>query len=59
MWVDGSYLQDPFRNYPNGVADAWPCSFVPPSIARKYDFEVPEYKGIDQVVEVTSTGEKL
>ncbi|KAG5663317.1 hypothetical protein KAF25_001253 [Fusarium avenaceum] len=26
--------------------------FVTPSMAKKFDFEVPEYKGIDQVVEV-------
>lgn len=33
--------------------------FVPPSVAKKYDFEVPEYAGIDQIVEVSSTGQKL
>ncbi|KAM0426240.1 hypothetical protein ACHAPT_008591 [Fusarium lateritium] len=33
--------------------------FVTPAIASKYDFEVPEYKGIDQVVEVETTGQKL
>jgi len=26
--------------------------FVAPAIAKKYDFEVPEYQGIDQFVEV-------
>lgn len=26
--------------------------FVSPSIAKKYDFEVPKYEGTDQVVEV-------
>lgn len=30
-----------------------------PAIAKKYDFEVPEYQGIDQVVEVGSNGQKL
>ncbi|KAI0848512.1 YjeF N-terminal domain-like protein [Daldinia vernicosa] len=33
--------------------------FVSPAIARKYDFEVPEYPGIDQIVEVGTGGEKL
>ncbi|QGI60808.1 hypothetical protein CEK26_004779 [Fusarium fujikuroi] len=33
--------------------------FVTPSIAKKYDFEVPEYKGVDQVVEVEVAGQKL
>ncbi|KAK7418657.1 hypothetical protein QQX98_003847 [Neonectria punicea] len=33
--------------------------FVSPSIAKKYDLEVPEYVGVDQVVEVGSTGQKL
>ncbi|KAI9904197.1 hypothetical protein N3K66_000726 [Trichothecium roseum] len=33
--------------------------FVPPSIAKKYDFQVPQYEGIDQIVEVSSNGQKL
>jgi len=33
--------------------------FVPPSIARKYDFEVPKYEGIDQIVEVSPVDQKL
>ncbi|CAM1506330.1 Fc.00g059710.m01.CDS01 [Cosmosporella sp. VM-42] len=33
--------------------------FVSPSIAEKYNIEVPEYEGIDQVVEVGKAGEKL
>ncbi|KAI8723844.1 NAD(P)H-hydrate epimerase [Fusarium sp. LHS14.1] len=33
--------------------------FVTPAIASKYGFEVPEYKGIDQIVEVETTGQKL
>ncbi|KAI2611867.1 YjeF N-terminal domain-like protein [Hypoxylon sp. NC1633] len=33
--------------------------FVSPAIAKKYDFEVPEYQGIDQFVEVGTGGEKL
>ncbi|KAH7275736.1 NAD(P)H-hydrate epimerase [Fusarium solani] len=33
--------------------------FVTPAIASKYGFEVPEYQGIDQVVEVETTGQKL
>ncbi|KHO00263.1 meiotically up-regulated protein 182 [Metarhizium album ARSEF 1941] len=34
-------------------------SFVSPSIAKKYGFEVPEYFGVDQIVEVPTTSEKL
>ncbi|CAK7236256.1 hypothetical protein SCUCBS95973_009546 [Sporothrix curviconia] len=33
--------------------------FVAPSIAQKYDFDVPQYEGIDQVVEVAPSEEKL
>lgn len=33
--------------------------FVAPAIAKKYDFEVPEYDGIDQIVEVGAHGQKL
>lgn len=33
--------------------------FVPPFIAKKYDFEMPQYQGIDQVVEVPPGGQKL
>ena len=33
--------------------------FVTPAIAKKYDFELPEYEGIDQVVEVAGGSEKL
>jgi len=33
--------------------------FVSPDIQRKYDLELPDYEGIDQVVEVGSNGQKL
>ncbi|KAK8043420.1 YjeF protein [Apiospora rasikravindrae] len=33
--------------------------FVSPSIAKKYDFEVPEYQGLDQIVETSPTDQKL
>jgi len=33
--------------------------FVSPAIAKKYDFDVPQYQGIDQVVEVGTDGQKL
>ncbi|KAI1080616.1 NAD(P)H-hydrate epimerase [Whalleya microplaca] len=33
--------------------------FVSPAIAKKYDFDVPEYQGIDQVVEISTGGQKL
>jgi len=33
--------------------------FVSPDIKKRYDLELPEYEGIDQVVEVGSNGQKL
>ncbi|KJZ72538.1 NAD(P)H-hydrate epimerase [Hirsutella minnesotensis 3608] len=33
--------------------------FVSPSIAKKYDFEVPPYEGVDQVVEIPSGSGKI
>ncbi|TVY20983.1 NAD(P)H-hydrate epimerase [Lachnellula arida] len=33
--------------------------FVSPDVAEKYDLDLPEYEGIDQVVEVGSSGQKL
>jgi NAD(P)H-hydrate epimerase len=33
--------------------------FVAPAIAKKYDFDVPAYEGLDQVVEVGPEGLKL
>jgi NAD(P)H-hydrate epimerase len=33
--------------------------FVTPAIAEKYDFDVPAYEGIDQIVEVGPDGLKL
>ncbi|KAM7198503.1 YjeF N-terminal domain containing protein [Rhypophila sp. PSN 637] len=33
--------------------------FVAPAIAQKYDFDLPEYEGIDQTVEVSPGGQKL
>ncbi|KAK4169765.1 YjeF N-terminal domain-containing protein [Cladorrhinum sp. PSN259] len=33
--------------------------FVAPAIAKKYDFNVPEYDGLDQIVEVGPNGLKL
>ncbi|KAH8662444.1 YjeF N-terminal domain-containing protein [Xylariales sp. PMI_506] len=33
--------------------------FVSPSIAKKYDFEVPEYTGLDQIVELGPVGQRL
>ncbi|KAK5991227.1 NAD(P)H-hydrate epimerase [Cladobotryum mycophilum] len=33
--------------------------FVSPAIASKYNFEIPVYEGVDQVVEVATTGQKL
>lgn len=31
--------------------------FIAPSIAKKYDFDLPKYEGIDQIAEVTSGGQ--
>ena len=53
------------RYVPQRVSQCWAlltsllCSFVSPSIAEKYDFEVPEYPGVDQVVEVPLATERL
>lgn len=33
--------------------------FVSPDIQKKYDLWLPDYDGIDQVVEVGSNGQKL
>ncbi|KAK7455649.1 hypothetical protein Landi51_02853 [Colletotrichum acutatum] len=33
--------------------------FVSPGIAEKYNLEIPQYEGIDQVVEVDNNGQKL
>jgi len=33
--------------------------FVSPDIKEKYDVDLPEYLGIDQVVEVGINGEKV
>ncbi|KUI56004.1 NAD(P)H-hydrate epimerase [Cytospora mali] len=33
--------------------------FVAPAIAKKYDFDVPEYEGLDQVVEVGINEQRL
>jgi hypothetical protein len=34
-------------------------NFVSPDIAEKYDLQIPEYAGIDQVVEIDNNGQKL
>jgi NAD(P)H-hydrate epimerase len=33
--------------------------FVTPDIKKKYDLDLPEYEGIDQVVEVNTNSQKL
>ncbi|KAL2210112.1 NAD(P)H-hydrate epimerase [Sarocladium strictum] len=33
--------------------------FVSPAIAKKYDFNVPQYEGIDQIVEISPEGDRL
>ncbi len=32
---------------------------MPPDVAQKYDLEIPEYDGINQIVELENGGEKL
>lgn len=32
--------------------------FLPPSVAEKYDLDIPDYQGDDQVVETAQTGQK-
>ncbi len=57
-FVGGRY--EPNRASPRSLVRlTLPHRFVPPAIAKKYDFEVPEYDGIDQVVEVASSARKL
>jgi NAD(P)H-hydrate epimerase len=34
-------------------------SFVSPAIAKKYDFNVPQYEGIDQIVEISPEGDRM
>jgi len=53
--VEGAYLAELCRL---SVADG-KSRFVPPAIVEKYDFDLPEYEGVDQVVEVGSNGQKL
>jgi NAD(P)H-hydrate epimerase len=33
--------------------------FVSPQIAEKYDIDVPDYDGLDQVVEIGADGSRL
>jgi hypothetical protein len=40
-------------------ADITSRRFVSPDIAKKYDLQIPEYVGIDQVVEIDNNGLKL
>jgi NAD(P)H-hydrate epimerase len=35
------------------------CRFVSPDVKEKYDLTLPDYEGIDQIVEVGSNLEKL
>lgn len=34
------------------------CRFVPPSVSEKYNLDVPEYQGVDQIVELPLTGQE-
>ena len=33
--------------------------FLPKSVAEKYEIDIPDYQGVDQIVEVKAEGEKL
>lgn len=57
MSVGGAHLQVPGRSGTDGRLTE--SRFVSPAIAKKYDFELPVYEGIDQVVEVSSNGQKI
>ena len=35
-----------------------PSRFLPPSVAEKYDLDIPDYKGDDQIVETAQTGQR-
>ena len=30
--------------------------FIPQSVAEKYDLDIPDYQGVDQIAEVSGTG---
>ena len=30
--------------------------FIPQSVAENYDLDIPDYKGVDQIAEVSGTG---
>ena len=30
--------------------------FIPQSVAEKYDLDIPDYQGVDQIAEITGTG---
>ena len=32
--------------------------FLPPKVAEKYDLDLPEYHGIDQILELSTAGTK-
>jgi NAD(P)H-hydrate epimerase len=32
---------------------------VSPAIAEKYNFDIPDYQGVDQIVEIEHTGQRL
>lgn len=34
-------------------------SFITPEIQKKYDLDIPDYEGVDQVVEIDANGLKL
>lgn len=53
-------MSDTFSFLILGVHESNCCDrFVSPDIKKKYDLWLPEYEGIDQVVEVGSSGQKL
>ena len=33
-----------------------PHRFIPRSVAEKYDLDIPDYPGVDQIVEISGTG---
>lgn len=55
-FVGGRYVEPPSCDY---VMLTQAHRFVTPGIARKYELEVPDYEGVDQVVELGQDGQKL
>jgi NAD(P)H-hydrate epimerase len=54
-WVAELYL----LNHTGLILTQPQLRFLSPEIARKYNLDLPEYNGIDQIVELGPSGQKL